>query len=144
MDDFHSQSWTIFTHQVGRFSLTKLAIIHLLAGEELTGAEGVLVGVVGVDPGDVEGGVGVSAPAAAAVYRVVDAAEAVLTGQAEHHTVVLAVGDAPTERRVAAWKARGAPRPLMRRALLWPLESVHSRWSMTPGGIGRRSKSVII
>ena len=70
-----------------------MAIIHLLAGEELAGAEGVLVGVVGVNPENIQGGVGVSAPAAAAVHRVVDAAEAVLAGQAERHAVVLAVGD---------------------------------------------------
>ena len=48
---------------------------------------------MGVDSGDVEGSVGVSAPAAAAVHRIVDAAETVLTGQAQHHAVVLAVGD---------------------------------------------------
>ena len=91
LDDFHSPSWTIFIHQVGRFSFAKLA--KLPAGENLAGTEGVLVGVVGVEPGDVEGGVGVAGPATAVVQRLVDAADAVLAGQTKGHAIVLTIGD---------------------------------------------------
>ena len=37
----------------------------------------------------------------------------------------------------------GASSPLMRRALLRPFSSVHSLWSIIPGGMGFISKSVI-
>ena len=48
---------------------------------------------MGVEPGDVEGGVGIAGPATAVVQRLVDAAEAVLAGQTKGHAVVLAVGN---------------------------------------------------
>ncbi|CUQ24607.1 Uncharacterised protein [Segatella copri] len=38
-------------------------------------------------------------------------------------------------------KARGAPNPLIRSALLHPFSSVHSLWSISPGGRVLRSKS---
>jgi hypothetical protein len=40
--------------------------------------------------------------------------------------------------------ARGAPRPLIRRALLRPFSLVHSRWSINPGGIGFSEKSTML
>ena len=47
----------------------------------------------------------------------------------------------PTWRNNGVKNARGAPRPLIRKALLGPFSSVHSAWSMSPGGRVFRSKS---
>ena len=63
------------------------------AGGEFEGAEAVFVGVVGVDAGDGEGGVGVAFPAAAEVEGAVDASDAVGARKADAHCIVLAVAE---------------------------------------------------
>ena len=51
------------------------------------------------------------------------------------HRIVLAIAYVWEEwkrRATGVKKARGAPRPLMRSALLGPFASVHSLWLITP------------
>ena len=62
-------------------------------GFKFPSADAVLVKIIGIDPGDVERGVGISFPAATAIQRFIDAADMVFPADPQPHGIVLAIAD---------------------------------------------------